>query len=381
MRADRKSRERKFRFLQSVSTKVILVIIILILPLNVLTIIYTNQARDTMISQAEDGIQKVADSYMQELGARMEISRSFLSYFLTEDADFIRMKLYRGETGDYEYASAKQKFYYKLRSMAEMTNGADGYFYFLPEKKDIVVWASADGAGKLASYLETAGTDERKTDLYLPGWRIAKYKGESYLILSAGEPEVQYGCALRLGTLLRNLKAAAPYENADVSLYCERPDAAAVKGRLTILSGTEDVWAQISVNISDILGNASVLQRILQVSSLFYLLLIPFLYVILYRLLIRPLSRLVGAHRKIDEGDLGYRIREQASSAEYEEVYQSFNQMAENIRTLKIENYERELDRNRMELQNLQLQIRPHFLLNTFNLIFTLAQRKEIETI
>lgn len=34
-----------------------------------------------------------------------------------------------------------------------------------------------------------------------------------------------------------------------------------------------------------------------------------------------------------------------------------------------------------MELRNLQLQIRPHFLLNTFNLIFTLAQRKETEGI
>lgn len=30
-----------------------------------------------------------------------------------------------------------------------------------------------------------------------------------------------------------------------------------------------------------------------------------------------------------------------------------------------------------MELKNLQLQIHPHFLLNTFNLVYTLAQRKE----
>ena len=49
--------------------------------------------------------------------------------------------------------------------------------------------------------------------------------------------------------------------------------------------------------------------------------------------------------------------------------------MADRIQDLKIEVYEKELDRKQMELSNLQLQIRPHFLLNTFNLIYTLAQR------
>ena len=35
------------------------------------------------------------------------------------------------------------------------------------------------------------------------------------------------------------------------------------------------------------------------------------------------------------------------------------------------------MTKQKIELRNLQLQIRPHFLLNTFNLIFSLAQRKE----
>lgn len=47
--------------------------------------------------------------------------------------------------------------------------------------------------------------------------------------------------------------------------------------------------------------------------------------------------------------------------------------MADQIKTLKIENYEKELDRQKMELKNLQLQIHPHFLLNTFNLVYTLG--------
>ena len=51
--------------------------------------------------------------------------------------------------------------------------------------------------------------------------------------------------------------------------------------------------------------------------------------------------------------------------------------MAADLKSYKIECYEKEMERQKIELRNLQLQIRPHFLLNIFNLIYTLAQRKQ----
>ena len=87
------------------------------------------------------------------------------------------------------------------------------------------------------------------------------------------------------------------------------------------------------------------------------------------------------AHRRLQEGDTQYRLKENVSSLEYREAYDSFNQMADNLKQLRIESYEKEIARQKMELRNLQLQIRPHFLLNTFNLIFTLTQRGETESI
>ena len=69
------------------------------------------------------------------------------------------------------------------------------------------------------------------------------------------------------------------------------------------------------------------------------------------------------------------------NTVEFRSLYHSFNRMADNLHRLKIESYEKELAKQKMELRNLQLQIRPHFLLNTFNLIFTLSQRKEHEAI
>ena len=51
------------------------------------------------------------------------------------------------------------------------------------------------------------------------------------------------------------------------------------------------------------------------------------------------------------------------------------------LKTLKIENYEKELARQRMELRNLQLQIRPHFLMNMFNLLYSFAQIENYQSI
>ena len=114
---------------------------------------------------------------------------------------------------------------------------------------------------------------------------------------------------------------------------------------------------------------------IMHAFSIVAFLLIPILYALIQRLLLHPLRVLNQAQKRLRNGDLDCRITEKANSIEYEHSFQSFNKMADRIQDLKIEVYEKELDRKQMELSNLQLQIRPHFLLNTFNLIYTLAQR------
>ena len=48
---------------------------------------------------------------------------------------------------------------------------------------------------------------------------------------------------------------------------------------------------------------------------------------------------------------------------------------------LKLENMEKELAKKRLQLNNLQLQIRPHFLLNTFNIMYNLASEKEVDSL
>lgn len=99
-------------------------------------------------------------------------------------------------------------------------------------------------------------------------------------------------------------------------------------------------------------------------------------YLLTKQHMLRPLSALIAAMRAFQRGDLNARIGEQTHIQELDMVNHTFNHMAEEVTQLKIANYESELRRNRTALHFYQLQIRPHFLINALNTLFTLAQIK-----
>lgn len=147
--------------------------------------------------------------------------------------------------------------------------------------------------------------------------------------------------------------------------------------RISVRGREGDFFLNAYLDEEEIFGSVEAASIYIRLGSMITLFLFPVLYLVIRSLLIVPLKALNGALKSVELGDLDYRIRERANSLEYQQSFTAFNVMAEKIKTLKIQNYEKELEREKMELKNLQLQIRPHFLLNTFNLLFALAKRHE----
>ena len=100
----------------------------------------------------------------------------------------------------------------------------------------------------------------------------------------------------------------------------------------------------------------------------------------LSRAVLKPLKKLKKGIAEICNGNLESRIDVDAGSPqEFRAIYSTLNEMAERIKTLKIDGYENKLRWKQYEIQFLTLQIEPHFYLNSMKYLYALAQTKQYE--
>ena len=107
--------------------------------------------------------------------------------------------------------------------------------------------------------------------------------------------------------------------------------------------------------------------------------LIPFCFYFLRKFVFLPLDRLAAAIEKIRGGDLEARVRPDTNIREFQKVSTAFNDMMDEIKSLKLAAYEQRLESERAELQFLQIQIRPHFYLNCLKNLFSMLEAKRYE--
>jgi len=109
------------------------------------------------------------------------------------------------------------------------------------------------------------------------------------------------------------------------------------------------------------------------------LLLLPLIWNVLKKDVVEPVGRLTTALQELRRGNEGYRIDEHSIRYADEMLYlfESFDAAAEEVQRSK----EKDVKMVKAELDNLRLQVNPHMLLNSYNMIFALAQSKKFDTI
>ncbi|WP_337102507.1 sensor histidine kinase [Paenibacillus sp. YIM B09110] len=136
-----------------------------------------------------------------------------------------------------------------------------------------------------------------------------------------------------------------------------------------------------------VIPNKEILQNLPRITQLIGWLsfaaigLVPLSLLFLHRILLVPLKRLITVMNKINKGFVNVRMDNFNTSDEFILVNQTFNKMMSQIEELKINVYEEKLSKQKAELQHLQLQINPHFFMNSLNMLFNLAEVKNYELI
>lgn len=115
---------------------------------------------------------------------------------------------------------------------------------------------------------------------------------------------------------------------------------------------------------------------VILVSSIFFLLMIGQTN----KQVVRPLYQLMGAFEKVKERNLSTRIYHDRKD-EFYFIYDAFNEMVQNMEQLIADIKEQHKLLQNAELMQLQAQIDPHFLYNSFNIIKYMADGEEYEQI
>lgn len=100
----------------------------------------------------------------------------------------------------------------------------------------------------------------------------------------------------------------------------------------------------------------------------------------LYQYIHKPLNRLVRAFRKVELGDVGVQIHHE-SRDEFQYIYTRFNAMLDNLKSLIDQVYKQQILTQRAELKQLQSQINPHFLYNSFFIINTMTRLRDYDQV
>lgn len=163
------------------------------------------------------------------------------------------------------------------------------------------------------------------------------------------------------------------------TLRRERPrSVSVVSAPLPLLDGT----VYITSHAGSVFNGNSPTAILLLIDAAVCLLLVLYLLFLLRRKVARPTAELMEANRRLADGDTGYRLdTANAGSREFEALFDSFNDMAEQIVTLRIEAYDMRLAEEENKLTMLRAQLKPHTFLNAITTISNMTYSNAPEEI
>lgn len=148
----------------------------------------------------------------------------------------------------------------------------------------------------------------------------------------------------------------------------------------------EEVSESLGVHLMVTVPEAELTGMLQRYNYMYYVILIASLLLVLvfsyaiYRLVHRPFQQLLAGLRRVEKGDYEVVLNTRKGD-EFSTVYRQFNSMASHMKVLIQEVFEHKIRLQSSELKQLQSQINPHFLYNSYYVIYRLAQSHDVEKV
>ncbi len=354
----------------SLTLRLFSTVVLGMLALNVLTLFSTQRLADAAQESAVRENRQIQRMYADELDrqlaqAQERIGRISASYL----ADMAVSPEALADQREYEAVRCQTEISAAWRNWKEQFPLITGY-YLYGKKADVFIF---EGTGYESSVwfsdaVRSAEYNESSPFRMMTGWQLRETELGRMLLFNTLRRDICSGAWLDVHQLLNALLpdeetarrfdivslSAGPGQGnvIDIPLSC---------GSCILRQSLPDAALALPASV-----------RLLRILSYVMLLVLPISWLVLRRLVIRPLRELTHAIHEIDRGNTSYRIPENPTSYEFDQLNRQFNQSIETIASAHSRIYETQLDNERIRIRYLTQQMQPHFVLNTLNLIYSM---------
>ena len=363
----------------NISNWVILLFLAVILPLNLFLIIVTNHYMTSLEREVMNGAESVMEIHLRDLNNEISIMENYLFSLDSSDTDFITASVdQNGSRGRLAYFNLHRKF------REHLTFNRLSGLYFIRREGELELSASTYGVG-LRNYWEGALSyaAEKSEGANVGRWHIVEVGDESFLTMDQTQGILYYGAMIPIDLFLSDVEGDLNLSHLSLLLEAEPRQENRGESVVSVPFPYAGLYLNLVMDTRSITGSLPVYRRLEYFVAFILLLVIPLLYFLLNRLLMRPMRDL-GYYLSRVEGNedvTDLRITRQYYTKELNHVGAAFNSFMDQIQHLKIEAYERELEKQRIREENIMLQVHPHFLLNLFHMIYSMAEIKNVDGI
>lgn len=392
----------------SIRLKLVIGVLSIMLPFTALLIYGNLYAMGVVRNQVAESNKNMISLYMNQLDKNLDNVDRYLMGLLLSNTDVIVMK---------SYSNYNDRYLARIRLNTSISNDIAMYesvysffIYSITDKELLIINNNSSPYEQRESVEGYIGKLLHNPDPEggcFNSWSISPIGDEYFLLRILKSDNMYIGACINMNNLLLPLnlinlgqKGASLFTTQD-GLPISNADMIADSGidlkrdlRQHYRSGTDNQYLVVgeksgkgNFNLVAVIPDEKILeklpyiQRLVTTISIVSVTLLPLCLYLLRKSVLIPLKRILTAMKRIREGDLEERIAPYKTSDEFVTVNQTFNQMLDQIRELKISVYEEQLSNQKAELERLQLQINPHFFMNSMNIIYSLAQAAKLELI